>query len=425
MEAKPCCSRGMALSVIILTLALLAPAAIHADWKIFYTGRAQEMFGAQGRGSFPTRAAAEEYRLSSPGFERDNSYSAGFDAQRPNTRPRNEPIRRPPKWDRLPDSDGNVTPVPSKVAPDPDVAFTHDKAELLDALRHRARKGLGLKGGGSGELQLKTIHVPAVTVRSATEPAISRETKAIEANPRAWIEDERQQIRRRLAKPNPWSRALAASLSSKAPPLPYKKFGELEPGDVLLVEGDANTWHKGLPSSLSSGADGMLSGVTSARASHTLIFLKESKGTKLFLDNQPGEGPRIVPEAYVRSRYGSRQTEIARLAQPLKPDEAAELYKAAKKMRARNVRKMDANHRLYVATHGLAGDAPDKTNYGLWGKENLVCSEASWALINAAGRNVSRTTSRTKRLLGIDFGPADFYANEQHFLITPMAWGPR
>lgn len=395
-SAVPC---RTALPVLVLSLVAVLPGPTRADWQIYYTGEAQRLFGAHGRGSFPTRTAAEEYRCSRPGFERKNSYSAGFDSAADAT-PRSEPS--PPD-----------EPAREREGPRGDeAAFDRKKAELLDALRGHAREGLRLKGSGRAALRPKASSRAVVSDGSGDDRAVSRETHEIERDAPAWIEGEKERIRRRLAQPNPWNRALAASLTTKAPPLPYKRFGELQPGDVLLVEG----------SKLISGADGMLSGVSSSRASHTLIFLKESMGTKLFLDDQPGEGPRIVPEAYVRTRYGQRRTEVARLAQPLSPEEAARLYAAAKTMRARNVRKMDALRRLHVAANGLAGDALDTTDYGLWGKENMVCSEASWALINAAGRKVPRTTGRAKQLLGIDFSPADFYAEEQHFLVTPLAW---
>lgn len=67
------------IGIFILTLAVIAPDAALADWKVYYTGKAAGMFGAGGRGNFATRSQCEAYRSSSAGFERNNSYCSGFD----------------------------------------------------------------------------------------------------------------------------------------------------------------------------------------------------------------------------------------------------------------------------------------------------------------------------------------------------------
>ena len=73
-------SRIRIIGIFILTLAVIAPQAALADWKIYYTGPAAQMFGSYGRGSFATRAQAEAYRVNRPASEVNNSYSAGFDS---------------------------------------------------------------------------------------------------------------------------------------------------------------------------------------------------------------------------------------------------------------------------------------------------------------------------------------------------------
>jgi hypothetical protein len=67
------------IGIFILTLAVIAPEAALADWQVYFTGQAQRMFGAGGRGNFSTRSQCEAYRSSSPAFERNNSYCSGFD----------------------------------------------------------------------------------------------------------------------------------------------------------------------------------------------------------------------------------------------------------------------------------------------------------------------------------------------------------
>lgn len=68
-----------------LVCAMCAPLLAQADWQVYYSGQAQRMFGAGGRGHFATRAECEAYNNSRPGFERNNSYCSGFD--RPSSTP--------------------------------------------------------------------------------------------------------------------------------------------------------------------------------------------------------------------------------------------------------------------------------------------------------------------------------------------------
>jgi hypothetical protein len=231
------------------------------------------------------------------------------------------------------------------------------------------------------------------------------EQNELENEPAVWIEKNGRLVQQRLKKPNQWSSALAASLTTKAPPLPFKKFSELQSGDVLLIAPEKSD----LPGRAVNAGDVILSGKKASDASHTVLYLKQINGVKFFLDNMPGEGPRIVPEAYFIKKYGHRQTEVAKLAQPLNEEEGKQLYAAAKDMRAKNLAKQQENNWF------------DKTNYGAWGKDNMVCAEADWALIKAAGRKIPESADRIKKGLGIDFSPADFYNNEQYFLVTPLA----
>jgi hypothetical protein len=140
-------------------------------------------------------------------------------------------------------------------------------------------------------------------------------------------------------------------------------------------------------------ADTSLSGTKASDASHTVLYLKKVNGIRFFLDSIPGEGPRIVPEAYILNKYGQRRMEVAKLAQPLKEAEGETLYAAARGMRARNMERIKENKWL------------DTTNYGAWGKDNLVCAEADWSLLQAAGRKIPESKDRLKKGLGLDFSP--------------------
>ena len=215
-----------------------------------------------------------------------------------------------------------------------------------------------------------------------------------------WTKKQSMLVEERLREPNEYASAIYKSLKTNAPPPPWKTFNELQSGDVLLIEGKAIAY---LDNKFSAGND-------TSKASHTVIYLKEVKGSKLFLDNQPFEGPRIISEDEFNELYGPRQAQVAKLAQPLNEQEGKKLFTAAVEMAQEN-RKEIANN--WFGTPLL------DTNYGAWGKENVVCSESDWALINAAGRNIPKSGDRIKVRLGVDFSPAD-YQNSQYFLVTPF-----
>jgi hypothetical protein len=199
------------------------------------------------------------------------------------------------------------------------------------------------------------------------------------------------------------------SLQNNAPPLPFKKFDELEPGDVILLapnewKGDVVKYGTQL-TDLSRTSD----------ASHTVTYLKEVNGKKIFLDNMPGEGPKIKTEDQIHREYDSRDASVAKsaingVAQPLKPEEAQHLYEKALELAKK---ELDTEK-------GIAYSAFGQTNYGL-GKDNLVCSGASWELLKSTGRELPISRSWIINTTGIDFSPADFYNNTQYFLVTPLS----
>jgi hypothetical protein len=77
--------------VLIMFIAILAPLAALANWQVYFTGKAQKMFGAYGRGNFSTRSQCEAYRSASAGFERNNSYCSGFDSPSHTSPPKSKP----------------------------------------------------------------------------------------------------------------------------------------------------------------------------------------------------------------------------------------------------------------------------------------------------------------------------------------------
>ncbi len=235
----------------------------------------------------------------------------------------------------------------------------------------------------------------------------------------AWVRDEQVAIARRLQEPNRLCTAITASLKIKEPPLPYKTFAELQPGDVLLLAPDD------AKSRLIRWADRFSSSAPDSPASHTVLFLREVKGRRLFLDNQGGEGMAIITEEEFLRHYAGRlpASSVATLrepgcsvAQPLAPQEAQHLWKEAAQLAGRQLADRERKARNWV----------DTSDYGLYGDDNMVCSEASrWALVRglAASRpelRLPETKSPLKKLLGIYYGPANFYSDQEHFLVTPL-----
>ncbi len=231
-----------------------------------------------------------------------------------------------------------------------------------------------------------------------------KEQEEFEKDTATWIGFQKKLFSERLKSPNKWASNLSESLASYVPPLDNKKFDELQPGDVLLI---APTTFD--PSKVVRWADRIASGSLESKASHTVTFIKEVNGQKLFLDNQPFAGPIIISEKQLLEKYGHRNMDVAQfasfgVAQPLNDLEAEKLFKAAVKMQSDNLNA-------------------ENSNYGAWGKNDLVCSESSWALIQASGRKISGTDFGLKSGIGIDFSPADFYAQKQYFLVTPLSEG--
>ena len=247
------------------------------------------------------------------------------------------------------------------------------------------------------------------------------EQEEFETRNEAWMKSQRELIGQRQEEENRFGSAILDSMKTPEQPPeppPCKKYDELQPGDVLLIN------REGIAGYAIWAAD-TVSSATSSTASHTVLFLKEVNGKKLFLDNtsglQVGEaagvGPHIITGETFLRLYGRRGAAVAELAnpdvhvaQPLPPDQAKKLWKAASALALKEL----ADER------GKAHNLVDKTDYGFWGGD-MVCSDASrWALIRATGRNVPASRSPLKKLLNISFGPANFFGDRQDFIVTPL-----
>ncbi len=237
----------------------------------------------------------------------------------------------------------------------------------------------------------------------------AKQQKEIEALLPGMIIEVKQQVQQRS--PNENVKGIIDSYKNNTPPLPYKKFDELESGDVILFAPKSGD----LGGAVVTDVGNFGQNSQESTASHTVTYLKEINGKKIFLDNFPGEGPQIISEDQLLKKYENRDAQVAKLnyygvAQPLKPDEAQKLYEKAIELAKKELQsEQEISHTLF-----------GYTNYGLIGKDNLVCSEASWTLIKSTGRKIPMSRSWITKANGVDFSPADFYNNTQYFLVTPL-----
>jgi hypothetical protein len=448
------------IGIFLLILTTIVPESALAEWKIYYTGVIGQQSGYHGRGSFATQQQCQQYRMSMPGVSM--SYCGGFDT----------PTQSSPSG-----NDGTAALEQEKqrqlqlqreqkereLELERQKKFAEEKDKLLGSFKGNSTGTLGLKGASSGTLGLKTGTGPVtgcieknracvlngtpccapyscegkfpntycVTLKdtstdtlelktpsnkgkresASVDPKVLQEQDEFEKMNAEWMKKQKQLIEQRLREPNKYASAISKSLKTNAPPLPWKTFNELQPGDVLLIEG------KNVSKAIVY-TDNILSEGSPSSASHTVIYLKKVNGKKLFLDNQPFEGPRIISEDEFIELYGPRGVNVAKLAQPLNKKEGKQLFTAAVEMAQKNRNEKT----IYWKPDWNPTGKPLLdlgTNYGAWGKENVVCSESDWALINATGRNIPKSEDRIKVSLGVDFSPADFY-NSPYFLVTPL-----
>ncbi|MCX5804625.1 MAG: hypothetical protein NT010_00970 [Proteobacteria bacterium] len=435
------------IGIFLLILTTISPKSALADWKIYYTGIIGQQSGYHGRGSFATQSQCEQYRMTMPGGSM--SYCGGFDTPTPSspsgddgTAAREQEKQRQLQLQRE-QQERELELARQK-------KFAEEKDKLLGSFKGNSTGTLGLKTGtgsvsgciekgltcvlngtpccapyscsgkfpntycgslnGTDTLGLKTG-------TGSVDPKVLQEQNEFEKMNAEWMEKQKQLIEQRLREPNKYAAAITKSLKTNAPaitkslktnapPLPWKTFNELQAGDVLLMEGEKAS--KGIVY-----ADNKLSGGNPSNASHTVVYLKEVRGKKLFLDNQPNVGPRIISEEEFKGLYGNRGADVAKLAQPLNKKEGQALFSAAVAMAQKNNQKL-INKDTWFGKYLL-----NDTNYGPGGKDDVVCSETDWAVINAAGRTIPFSDNKLKLFLGLNFTPSDFY-NSPYFLVTPL-----
>lgn len=253
------------------------------------------------------------------------------------------------------------------------------------------------------------------------------EQALLDTNTQTWIANKREQFKIRLERTNYLCKKYYEDLvrqdslikinqASKIMSVPPIKVSEFQPGDVILF-GDG--------SYIQAKADAILN-ENDANYTHTVTCIKVVNGKRFYLDNQGGEGPRIITQEQFVGRYKDRTSSVAQMrgkgdawgvAQPLNETEANKLWDKAMELNNNNRDNVKYDLDNKKVNNNLSG-----TNYGIYGDGNMVCSEASWKLINATGRYQIPGLKDDNLIskVGIKFSPASFYSADQYFLITPL-----
>jgi hypothetical protein len=223
-------------------------------------------------------------------------------------------------------------------------------------------------------------------------------------------------IHKRVSGSNDQAQEIIRSLKTKKPPeLPgiTKSIDNLVAGDIILVAPiPFKDWEKaGVKDVLISNGTNLLdrwgSSNWSSPASHAAIFLGERNGKRWYMDNTSEHGPVIKEEQLFLKEYGQLQMDVATLVgQPISAEEGRKIFDAAHRLRDEGI------------------------SYGIGDPDKMVCSESARWLLLQAGREVPGTQSGNAKILGIttrlnkkdfvNYSPADFYDNEQYFVIHSL-----
>lgn len=324
-------------------------------------------------------------------------------------------------------------------------AFAKAKADLLGDLkgstldRGRSLKGVGdsntldlksgtptfgIKANPSGTLQLKKpaeasakpdknmVSDPALLTKpplfskgSKNSAPVVAESRAVglaqgrlETRDPVWLKNIRNEALQTARSERKFVDDLRRSFRANEPPKPeaIRSLGALKAGEIILVNSEK-------PGGLADLVQGFLDRKISDRpdrapVSHAFVYLGKSGSHRLFLDNQLGEGPRIIGETELRQRYGHRQLFTAR---PTMPIDGTALFRAAADYARSNEAAINRGH-------GLLG-----TKYGVFGKDNFVCSETSLFAVarasNGALDSLTHDLRAKKKFDIIKVTPGDIY----------------
>lgn len=262
--------------------------------------------------------------------------------------------------------------------------------------------------GDSNAITYKTLDdMNAVDLRGkkGIVSDLKTEREKYKNNFEEWHKDFNEDVSKRMEKPDPYLSSIITSIESKTPP-PLSanslSFDDLKPGDVILFGREDVGYAINL-------VDNLLSWDFQSDASHSIIYLKEIAGQKVFLDNRPGSGERIITEKEFEETYKNRPRDVAQLiSTPVKPEDGDKLYNIA----------FDLVGKEQQYKHDKLLKFIPGTTYGVW-LQDMVCSESSRYVLVQSGFRLPESRDFYKKYFGVDYSLSDYYKSG-YFFIRPM-----
>ena len=279
----------------------------------------------------------------------------------------------------------------------------NDKSSILQNIELTKQEIEREKAQKLAEREKKESSKPA---KPNTKSDLEKEKDMMKNQTQTWVEYQKASFKKRIEQPNYWCQNFVNQFDLGVTDPPKKTMKDLQPGDVILLaplKGDKL-------GELVRDFDQWASENANSNLSHTVTYLKTVNGIKYFLDCQLGAGPTIMTEDEFRRLYFGRDTKVARLsglAQPINDADAQKFWKKAMELHSKNLRPKGEN--AFVKWFNF-------TNYGTFGEDNMVCSEASWTILNLKKELPLSKSWKTRNT--VKFGPADFYNEKQHFFIS-------
>lgn len=223
--------------------------------------------------------------------------------------------------------------------------------------------------------------------------ALEQERK-LNADFNVWLDNEQTTVRTSVEKNSAWKDELLKSVreSTDIPEsCKITSLSKLTPGDILLV----SPLEYSLKDNVIYVADRIyrrkpIEFEKGDKAYHTLTFIgRDAGGHTLYLDNTSGKGSHILSETAFKQEYKEYKIFVSR---PVFPVDGKLILQAA----------LDASRHTSDTKRLLDSD------YGVFGKDDIVCSEKSaYVVFLARG-----TPSYEKQGL-IDVTPNDFFDKEK------------
>jgi hypothetical protein len=284
--------------------------------------------------------------------------------------------------------------------------FDKSKEDALKSLKGVTEGESELKGIEDGKPALKGIEnntgkselkgvTPSTNTNVVKKTTVQKEQDEFDKMNEAWLRKQQELVRQAVSQDQKWTREIKASIKNIPVPSPIfrpKSLNDLHPGDILLLAPDNSFISKTIVKAdplyrtldFLSGGDVSVPDRITGRVSHAITFVGIVNGQMLFLDDTK-EGAHILNRDAYMMLYGDRPIYIAR---PQAKVDGKEIYADARE----NARQK-------------------KSDYGVFGKDNYVCSEKA-ALVVGKATGIPATSEHHHLWFfmgAVDITPNDFF----------------